>query len=166
MRQIEVSEPVYDALRRLTTDFHQSPDAVLAALLNLPVPASPTAGGNPLIAFTLSPAFHGKFTDADRYLTLIGWFATQHPSEFQEYVSLQTDGRRYLARQREEIVTQGRHNQARRVPGTEVWAIMNLDTPTKRRVLNRLFAFGNYPEDVIETICATIGPRRLVRVAV
>jgi negative regulator of replication initiation len=41
MKKIEVNDDVYDALRKLTTDFHQSPNDVLAALLNVGV--TPTA---------------------------------------------------------------------------------------------------------------------------
>ena len=69
MKNIEVSEEVYETLKNLTTGFHQSPNDVLAALLNLP--ASPTAATEPLIAFMLSAEFRAKFTDADKYLSLI-----------------------------------------------------------------------------------------------
>jgi len=37
MKQIDVSEEVYNALKRLTSDFNQSPNDVLAALHHLPV---------------------------------------------------------------------------------------------------------------------------------
>ena len=42
MPQIDVTPEVYDALKRLTSDFQQSPNDVLATLLHLPAtPAAP-----------------------------------------------------------------------------------------------------------------------------
>lgn len=38
MKKIEVSDQVYDMLKKLTTGFHQSPDDVLATLLNVGAP--------------------------------------------------------------------------------------------------------------------------------
>ena len=35
MKKIEVTDEVYDALKKLTTDFNQQPTDVLARLLNL-----------------------------------------------------------------------------------------------------------------------------------
>jgi negative modulator of initiation of replication len=51
------------------------------------------------------------------------------------------------------------HNQARQIPDTHYWAIMNLDTPTKRRFLKRLLVFVGVTDDVIEHVCSTFGSR-------
>jgi negative regulator of replication initiation len=161
MKNIEVSEAVYDELKKLTTDFHQSPNDVLAAMLNLGRPA--TGADEPLIAFMLSAEFRTRFTDADKYLAILSWIAERYASEFSEFIvslSSSSSGRRYLGISREEIVEQCRHNQARQIPGTHYWAIMNIDTATKRRFLARVLEFIGYRDDLIETVCSAIGMRR------
>ena len=164
MKKIEVSDDVYDALKGMTTDFHQSPNDVLAALLN--VGATPNAADEPLVAFVLGSEFRTKFTDADKYLAILGWIAARHESEFNEYIlslSASSSGRRYLGLSREAIVEQCRYNQARQIPGTRYWAIMNIDTATKRRFLSRVLEFIGYREDVVDFICGVLGIRHGVR---
>jgi negative modulator of initiation of replication len=161
MKQIEVSDDVYDALKRLTTDFNQSPNDVLASLLHLPV--SSASLNNPLTAYLQSSEFRSKFTDADKYLAILGWVADQHEADFREYILSLNKGRRYLSMSREEILEQCRHNQARLIPGTQFWAIMNIDTPTKRRFLSRVLEFCGYREELIEFTCNVIGMRRPAR---
>lgn len=164
MKKIEVSEEVYESLKRLTTDFHQSPNDVLATLLNVGV--APGAAEEPLVAYLLGSDFRTKFTDADRYLAILGWIAARHGPEFNEFIvslSSSPSGRRYLGLSREEIVEQCRHNQARQIPSTRYWAIMNIDTATKRRFLSRVLDFIGYREDVIEIVCGVIGARQPLR---
>ena len=160
MKNIEVTDDVYEALRKLTTDFHQSPNDVLASLLNLP--ASISAANEPLIAFLLSADFRSKFTDADKYLAILAWIAARYASEFNEFIlslSGTASGRRYLGLSREGIVDQCRHNQAREIPGTHYWAIMNIDTATKRRFLSRVLEFIGYREEIAAFACNSIGMR-------
>jgi negative regulator of replication initiation len=157
MKKIDVSEEVYEALQRLATGFHRTPDEVLASLLNLPGPHAP--GTEPLAGFVLTPEFRAKFTDADKYLAILGWIAVRHESEFGEFIRNQSGGRRYLSMSREEIVETCRHNQARQIDGTQYWAIMNIDTATKRRFLARVLEFIGYRDTVIEFVCGAIGMR-------
>jgi negative regulator of replication initiation len=161
MKSIEISDEVYVALQELATGFHRTPDEVLASLLN--VPASAPDAAEPLAAFVLGPDFRTKFTDADKYLALLGWIAARHPSEFTEFIRGLDGGRRYLGLSRDEILDTCRHNQARQIAGTPYWAIMNLDTPTKRRFLGRVLEFVGYRETVIEFACAAIGMKRPAR---
>jgi negative regulator of replication initiation len=161
MKNIEVSDDVYAALQRLATGFHRTPDEVLASLLNVPA-ASPEAA-DPIAAFVISPEFRAKFTDADKYLALLGWVANRHATELGEFIRSQAGGRRYLSMTREEIIETCRHNQARQIAGTQFWAIMNIDTATKRRFLARLLEFIGYRDAVIEFVCGAFGGRGLVR---
>ncbi len=114
---------------------------------------------HPLIAYTLSPEFRVKFTDADRFLALLAWVASQHGPEFSDFVSHLESRRRYVGLSAEEIRETCRHNQARQIPGTHFWAIMNLDTPTKQRFLRRLLVFVGLPDEVIEAAVSTVGGR-------
>ena len=155
MKNIEISDEVYAALQDLATGFHRTPDEVLASLLKVPT-GSPDAA-DPLAAFVLSTDFRTKFTDADKYLALLGWLASRHPADFGEFIRSLEGGRRYLGLSREEILETCRHNQARQIDGTPYWAIMNLDTATKRRFLARVLEFVGYRESVIDFACAAIG---------
>lgn len=161
MKKIDVSEEVFDALQRLATGFHRTPDEVLASLLN--VRSSSTEAAEPLAAFVLSAEFRAKFTDADKYLALLAWISVRHPTEFSEFIRGQSSGRRFLSLSREEIVERCRHNQARQIDGTQYWAIMNIDTATKRRFLVRLLEFIGYRETAIEFACAALGGRSPLR---
>ena len=161
MKNIEISDEVYAALQQLATGFHRTPDDVLASLLNVPR-ASPEAV-EPLAAFLLSAEFRVKITDADKYLCILSWIAERHAVEFGEFIHSQTSGRRYLSLSREEILETCRHNQARQIDGTRYWAIMNIDTATKRRFLARVLEFIGYRDTVIEFTCSVIGMKGAVR---
>lgn len=161
MKNIEVSDEVYAALQNLATGFHRTPDEVLASLLNIPTASAEAT--EPLAAFIVSPEFRAKFTDADKYLATLSWIAAKHPAEFGEFIRAQSGGRRYLSMSREEILETCRHNQARQIDGTQYWAIMNIDTATKRRFLARVLEFIGYRDVVIEFACAAIGARNLAR---
>jgi negative modulator of initiation of replication len=161
MKTIEVSDEVYASLQGLATGFHRTPDEVLSSLLN--VPSGSPESADPLAAFILSAEFRAKFTDADRYLALLGWVALRHPADFGEFIRSLPGGRRYLSLHPDEILATCRHNQARQIDGTQFWAIMNLDTPTKRRFLARVLEFVGYREEVITFACSFIGQKRTPR---
>ena len=161
MKKIEVSDQVYHALQNLASGFHRTPDEVLSNLLHLPTASADAA--EPIAAFVLSSDFRSKFTDADKYLALLGWVSIRHAEEFAEFIRSQGGRRRFLGLTREEVVETCRHNQARQIAGTPYWAIMNIDTATKRRFLSRLLEFIGYRDEVIEFICGAIGMKRAAR---
>jgi negative regulator of replication initiation len=161
MKRIDVSDEVYHTLKRLTTDFNQSPNDVLASLLHLPL--SRTSPDDPLSTYLLGPEFRALFTDADKYLAILSWIAERHAADFEEYIASINRGRLYLSPNKEAIVAQCRHNQARQIPGTRYWAIMNIDTPTKRRFLTRVLDFCGYREEIADFTCNAIGMRRPAR---
>jgi negative modulator of initiation of replication len=160
MKRIEVSDEVYETLKKLTTDFHQSPNDVLAGLLNVGI--VPDTANEPLVGYILGAEFRTKFSDADKYLAILGWIAARYTTEFNEFIlslSSGASGRRFLGLSREEIVKQCHHNQARQIPETHYWAIMNIDTATKRRFLSRVLEFVGYREDIVDFVCNAIGMR-------
>jgi negative modulator of initiation of replication len=160
MKKIEVSDEVYETLKKLTTDFHQSPNDVLAGLLNVGI--APDVAKEPLVAYLLGAEFRTKFSDADKYLAILGWIAERHKEEFGEFIlslSGSASGRRFLGLSREAIIEQCHHNQARQIPDTHYWAIMNIDTATKRRFLSRVLEFVGYREAIVDFVCNAIGMR-------
>lgn len=156
MKKIEVSDDVYAALKKLTTDFNQQPNDVLARLLNV----DPGSLDHPLLTYLNSGEFRSLHKDSDKYLAILGWLASEHPADFREYILSITRGRRHFSMTREEILEQSRYNQARQIPNTPYWAIMNIDTPTKRRFLTRVMVFCGYDEDMTDYTCSAIGMRR------
>ncbi len=159
MKTIEISDEVHAELQRLAAESRCTPSAVLAALLHLPT--SSELSRDPLVTFLLGPDLRQKANDAERYLALLAWVAERHPGDFREYIVSLTSGRRYLGLNRDEITAQCRHNQARPIPGTPYWAIMNLDTPTKRRFLGRVLEFTGYRPEVVAFACQVFGRPRL-----
>jgi len=160
MKNLEVSDEVYAALQTLASDSHQTPDVVLARLLQVSTIGSTD---EPIVAYVLGLDLRILFTDADKYLAILAWVARHHPTDFGDFIRSSSSGRRYLGLSRDEILETCQHNQARPIEGTPYWAIMNLDTATKRRFLARVLEFTGYPDEVIEVVCAAIGMRRTVR---
>jgi negative regulator of replication initiation len=131
-----------------------SPAELIGVLLESPIVTTPA---HPLVAYTLSAEFRAKFSDAERYLALLAWIAKHHAPEFSDFIAHHASGRKYLGLSAEEIRETCRHNQARLIDGTHYWAIMNLDTPTKRRFLRRLLVFVGTSDEVIAHVTSTIG---------
>jgi negative regulator of replication initiation len=155
MKNIEVSDDVYEALQRLATEVRRTPDEVLASLLTVPS-GSPEAA-EAIAAFVLSTEFRAKFSDAEKYLSLLSWVAKRHATELGEFIRSQSGDRHYLGMSREEIIETCRHNQARQIDGTQFWAIMNIDLATQRRFLGRLLEFIGYRDAVIQFVCSAFG---------
>lgn len=155
MPQLPVSAELAGQLERAARERGCSVEQLLASLLG-DAGAAP-ASEHPLIAYTLSPEFRIKFSDADRFLALLAWIAARQPGEFSDFVSHLESRRRYVGLSAEEIRETCQHNQARQIPGTHFWAIMNLDTPTKQRFLRRLLVFVGEPDEVIDAVVATLG---------
>ncbi len=153
-KKIEVSDEVYEALKAFTSDFNQTPDEVLKSLLHLP-----TAGtaSDPLFRFTQSPAFRALHSDADRYLAILGFVYEYHAPEFRDFVEHLSSGRKYFGKSPDDIKATSTHNQARRIPKSPYWAIMNIDTATKRRFLRRALEFVGYRDSTVLHICGLIG---------
>jgi negative regulator of replication initiation len=155
MKTIEVSEEVYAALQRLAAaSGHPHPSAALAALLQSSSRAP--AAVEPLAAFVLSSAFRSLPDESERYLAVLSWVARHHPAEFSEFIRSQSTSRRFLSLSREEVVATCRRNLARQIDGTQYWAVMNLDSSTKRRFVARLLEFAGYPDFLTRFVCEAL----------
>jgi hypothetical protein len=157
MPRIEITPELEALLARAAGERGCSPADLIASLLDS---SGETLRASPLAAFTLAPEFRAKTSDADRYLAILAWIAHHHPSDFADFIEHQESGRRYLGLSPDEIRETCRHNQARQIPGTHYWAIMNLDTPTKRRFLRRLLVFVGETDAVITHVSSTFGRGR------
>jgi negative regulator of replication initiation len=156
MPQIELPDDLHGHIKKRAAAKGCSESEIIAELLNLP---SARIKAHPLVAYTSSAEFRVKASDADRYLAILGWVAKNNSSDLSDFILHQESGRVYLGMSPEEIRETCSHNQARQIPDTHYWAIMNLDTPTKRRFLKRLLVFIGLTDDVIEHVCGTLGSR-------
>jgi len=156
MPHLDLTDELHGHIKKRAAAKGCSEAEVIAELLNLP---SEKIKANPLVAFTNSAEFRVKASDADRYLAILGWVARHHGADLSDFITHQDSGRIYLSMSAEEIRETCRHNQARQIPDTHYWAIMNLDTPTKRRFLRRLLVFVGHTDEVIEHVCGTLGGR-------
>jgi negative modulator of initiation of replication len=156
MPQIDLPADLHSYIQKQAAAKGCSESEVIAELLNLP---SQRIKSHPLVAFTNSPEFRVKASDADRYLALLGWVARNNGADLSDFIAHQESGRVYLGMSAEAIRETCRHNQARQIPDTHYWAIMNLDTPTKRRFLRRLLVFVGLTDDVIDHVASTLGTR-------
>jgi len=154
MSQFELPQELRTQLAEMAQARGCTPAELIAEMLKSPVEV---VRSHPLAAFTQSSEFRAKFSDAERYLALLAWIAKNHAPEFSDFIAHHASGRKYLGLSADEIRETCHHNQARQIDGTHYWAIMNLDTPTKRRFLRRLLVFVGAPDDVIAHVTNTIG---------
>ncbi len=152
--RLEISKSLMDELKARIDSEHPDVETVISSLLK-------TSGGkligNPLYAFTCSKDFRVYANDADRYLALLAKIHELHPEEFMGFVAGQRLRRRYFGLSKDEVCQASRHNQARRIPSSKYWAIMNIDTPTKRRFLKRLLIYIDYPDEMVSHVRNLIG---------
>lgn len=161
MASFRLTPEIEERLTRLAEERGCSPERFLTSILDS-ADSDSQLRRDPLVAFTLTPEFRAKFSDADRYLAILAWVAEHHPSEFRDLIEHADSGRRYLGMNPEQIQETCRHNQARQIPGTHFWAIMNLDTSTKRRFLRRLLVFVGARDEVVDNITSLLGRRKTV----
>ncbi|MCF3650076.1 hypothetical protein [Synoicihabitans lomoniglobus] len=152
--KIELTPELLAELERRRDSEHPTVEAVISSLLA-------TSGGrligDPYYSFTCSAAFRSLTNDSDRYLALLAKLHAMHRGEFAEFVQGQSFKRRYFGLSAAEVCEASRHNQARQIPDSKYWAIMNIDTPTKRRFLKRLLIFIGYPDEMVTHVRGLIG---------
>lgn len=158
MPQLKITPELEARLAKAAEERGCSAPELIASMLDAS-DASEAWRSHPFVTYTQSAEFRVKPTDAERYLAVLGWVATAHGPEFGDFVAHHAGGRRYVGMTAEEILETCRHNQARQIPGTRFWAIMNLDTPTKRRFLRRLLVFVGEPDEVVGHAVSLIGGR-------
>lgn len=156
MPKIDLTPELQTRLLEAAAAQGRTPAELIASWLASPAQALQT---NPLVAYTQGAEFRAKSSDAERYLALLARVAQERGAEFTDFIAHHANGRKYLGLSPEEIRETCRHNQARPIEGTPYWAIMNLDTATKRRFLRRLLVFVGESDEVISHLTATINGR-------
>lgn len=104
-----------------------------------------------------SPDFRGLTDATERYLTLLAWGASNHPSDFRDFIAHQESGHRYLVLSGDEVQQVRAHNRARQIHGTQFWAVMTIDPSARRRFVRRLLEFIGCRDEMVNEACATLG---------
>jgi negative modulator of initiation of replication len=110
-----------------------------------------------LILFLAAADFLARQDPTERYLTLLSWCARNHGSDFADFISHQESGHRYLMLSREEVQAVRAHNHARPIDGTQFWAVMTIDSRSKRRFVRRLLEFVGCRDEAVSQACRALG---------
>ena len=152
MKNVELSDETYAALLRLAAAKNQTIDELLAALVQ-----DPRLYGEGLLLLLAGAEFKALADPFDRYLALLAWCATNHASDFADFVSHQESGHRYLMLSRDEIQEVRAHNHARQIDGTQFWAVMTVDRGARRRFVRRLLEFIGCRDETVAAACRSLG---------
>ncbi|MBK1876366.1 hypothetical protein [Pelagicoccus mobilis] len=154
--QFELSEATLGELESRLDAEHPTIESVIEGLLA-------TSGGqlvgDPFYAFTQSKVFRALNTDADRYLALLSKLHEMHGPDFRDFIAAQNLKRRYFGNSKEEVCSASQYNQAREIPNSKYWAIMNIDKSTKRRFLRRLLIYIGYEDAMVAHVQELISGR-------
>jgi negative modulator of initiation of replication len=154
MKKVELSDETHAALERLAAAKNLSPGELIASLVD---PARPALAGDNLLFYLAGAEFARLAGPTERYLGLLAWCAGNYATDFADFISHQESGRRYLAWQRDEINEARARNQARQIDGTQFWAVMTIDEPTKRRFVCRLLEFIGCHDETVALACRALG---------
>lgn len=105
-----------------------------------------------------SEPFRGLADATERYLALLAWCATNHASDFRDFIAHQESGHRYLVLSHDEVQQVRARNHARQIDGTPFWAVMTVDTPARRRFVRRLLEFIGCRDEMVSEACGALGP--------
>lgn len=154
MKTIELSDETHAALQRLAEARSLTPGELLAALVR---EARAFLNGDSLLLFLGGPHFLALTEPTERYLALLGWCATNHASDFADFISHQESGHRYLMLTPDEILEVRSHNHARQIDGTQFWAVMTIDPLSQRRFVRRLLEFIGCHDQTVTEACRVLG---------
>ena len=154
MKNVELSDEAYTALQRLAAAKNLTPDALLAAMLQA---GRPPLGGDNLLFYLAGAEFAALSDPTERYLALLAWAAKNYACDFADFISHQESCLRYLMLNREEIQEVRARNHARQIDGTQFWAVMTIDQPTKRRFVCRLLEFIGCHDETVAEACRALG---------
>lgn len=154
MKKLELSDEAYAALSRLAAAKNLSPAELVARLAD---PQRPALAGDTLLFHLASAEFTRLADPVDRYLALLAWCARNYATDFADFISHQESGRHYLAWNPAEINEARARNLARQIDGTQFWAVMTIDEPTKRRFVCRLLEFIGCHDETVAEACRSLG---------
>ena len=154
MKTVELSDETHAALERLAAARNVTLDQLVAEFVRT---SRDLLDADPLFLFLAGAGFHALNHPGERYLALLAWCATNHASDFADFISHQESGHRYLMLSREEVQEVRAHNHARQIDGTQYWAVMSIDPKSQRRFVRRLLEFIGCRDETVTEACRALG---------
>ncbi len=154
MKTVELSDETHAALQRLATARKLTVDQLLDSLLQ---EGRPPLDADSLRLFLAGAGFLALADSTERYLALLAWCATNHASDFADFISHQESGHRYLMLSREQVQEIRAHNHSRQIDGTQYWAVMTIDPKSKRRFVRRLLEFIGCRDETVTQAGRALG---------
>jgi negative regulator of replication initiation len=109
-----------------------------------------------LLLFLTSSPFNALSDASERYLSLLGWCATNYAGDFTDFVSHQESGHRYLMLSADAVHAAMAHNHARQIANTQFWAVMSLDPGSRKRFVRRLLEFIGFHDSTVTETCRVV----------
>ncbi|HYC72866.1 MAG TPA: hypothetical protein VEB66_16765 [Opitutaceae bacterium] len=154
MKNLELSDEAYAALERLAAAKNLTPADIIAAMVG---DGRPPVGGDHLLFYLAGKDFAAITDPTDRYLALLAWVARHYAYDFADFISHQDSALRYLTLGRDEVQEIRNRNHARQIDGTQYWAVMTIDDPTKGRFVRRLLEFVGCHDETVRAALRELG---------
>lgn len=153
MKKVELSSETHAALERLAAAKNTTPADLIAAMVHA---GRPPIGGDNLLFFLASRELAALSDPEERYLALLAWVAKHYAFDFADFISHQDSAARYLGLSRDEVQAVRGRNHARQIDGTQWWAVMTIDAPTKARFVRRMLEFIGCHEETVLAACRAL----------
>jgi negative modulator of initiation of replication len=159
-RVLIVDEDVFRYVIWHMEDFKDTPSKVLRRLLKIPGPGSrvrraesvsrprDSAGTKHELRLAIDRAPWLPF-DVQRYLYLLQAVERRRPRDFHHVLAVRGRTRVYFARTEREIEKSGKTTEPRAIPGTPYWALTNMPTREKQRILRNILTMLGFGEDAM-----------------
>jgi len=160
MRILGVDDDVFNYVMRHMRDFEDTPSRILRRMLGIERPGSrvkrrggPRKARKPIYArneLTTAIDLAGwRPFDVQRYLYLLGSVERLRRKDFRNVLSIRGRTRIYFARTEREIEDSGTATQPRLIVGTTYWALTNIPTREKERILRNVLTMLNFDEEAM-----------------
>jgi negative regulator of replication initiation len=172
MKMLEITDEVYSALAERVMVSNKTLTDVLRSLLGIDGPEPPPIVGSvanapdpdgPLLAFINSPEFKMETSGIGKYLLIFGWIKKNEPHRFHAIENYQRGKRVYFSQNPKQIQESGKGVSVKRIPGTDYYAMVTMDHPTKRRVIKDLLLAMGYSRGNCSKIADTIEDSGITR---
>ncbi|APV48226.1 hypothetical protein BWI17_00140 [Betaproteobacteria bacterium GR16-43] len=159
-RIVLLEEDVFRYVIQHARDFRDTPSQILRRLLRIEPPGSRVQRYSGVtrprkalypdheLSTAIDRASWQPF-DIQRYLFLLKCLQHQRPLEFRRILSIRGRTRCYFARTAREIEASGTATQPRPIAGTPYWALTNIPTREKQRILRNVMTMLGYSEDAM-----------------
>lgn len=162
MKTIEVDNEVFRALEKRATGFGATPNSILRNVLGmnnvqiehigLPEDNTNDVESESGMIELIRSAKYVSSNGQKRYLLILSQIYSEFPEKFEEITEFVYGERKHFAHSIEEIEKSGHNTSPREIPGTPFAALTNLSSKRKRKILDDIMKFFEYPQPTIREV--------------